>query len=402
MMATLLKHRWILSIAVAASLGACSRDARLAPGDSPPSAPSSAPPAGPQYVGVVPPGSDVEDVIDDNDLIAQGWLPDSRTLLFQAPTGFDSGDFEAAGLNEETQTVKDENDIISFYEWDEVSDDFSGQPALACLDLLTVHATVTGTHSRVAVLDTGVDPNHPQLVNRVVLVNDPVLGTATLFGADPLGDAYAHGTHVTGVILNVAPGATVYPFKVLNEYGTGNVFDLVAGIDAAMDVNVDVINLSLSVSATSTVVEKAILRAWNAGVLIVAAAGNNRPGGTPVFPANHPAVIGVAATDGESCTDVASYSAWHATDVAFAAPGYVLGAHPLTKVGNHPISYSERGGTSTACAVVTGCLLLGMDAAPLFPPGFDPLVSLQNTAVPVAPAGSVLYGRVSPVDAFDF
>jgi hypothetical protein len=400
MKATLRKHRWITSLAAAVLLGACSRDARLGSEGSDPVGPSAAPP-GAQYVGVVPDGSDVNDVIDDNNLVPQGWLPDSRTLLFQAPLGFDSGDFDASGINAPTQTVHDENDAISFFEWDEESDDFSGQPSLECLDLATVHAAYVGTHARVAVLDTGVDPTHPRLVNNVQLINDPVLGLATLAGADPEGDAYAHGTHVVGVILNVAPGAWVFPFKVLNEHGTGTVFDLVAGIDAAVQQGVDIINMSLSVSATSMVVEKAIVRASNAGVTLVAAAGNNRPGGTPVFPANHPAVIGVAATEGESCLDLTSYSAWHATDVAFAAPGYVWGAHPQVQSGKCRVSNPERGGTSTACAVVTGCVALLHDAAIFHPIGVDPLDDLEATALPVSPAGSVLYGRVSPVDAFD-
>ena len=396
MKATLLKHRWIISIAAAALLGACSRDARVTSGDSVPAGPSAAPPGGAQFVGVVPDGTDVQDVIDDNNLIAEGWLPDSGTLLFQAPLGFDPTDFETSGPNASTQSVKDENDIISFYEWDEGPPDYSQQPDLLCLDLATVHAAATGTHTRVAILDTGVDPQHQHLLNRVVLINDPVLGTATIAGADPQGDAYAHGTHVAGVILHVAPAATVYPFKVLNEYGTGTVFDLVAGIDAAVAAGVHVINMSLSVSATSQVVAKAIVRADDAGVIMLAAAGNT--GGAPVFPAIHPAVIGVAATDGASCTTLEPYSAYHATDIAFAAPGAVHGAYPPVPEGKDEASNPERGGTSTACAVATGSVLLMLDDGMFFPPGFAPLQELENTAVPVT-GGSVLYGRVSPKDA---
>ncbi|MBM0224832.1 S8 family serine peptidase [Micromonospora sp. ATA51] len=160
---------------------------------------------------------------------------------------------------------------------------------------------VRGAGVTVAVIDTGIDYQHPSLgggygpghkvVGGYDFVNDD---------ADPVDDHY-HGTHVAGIIAGtgaggamavtgVAPDATLTAYKVLNAGGSGDTEDIVAGIEAAVDptnpYRADVINMSLGgVGDGTDAVGLAATRAAQAGVVVVAAAGNFGPGertiGTP-------------------------------------------------------------------------------------------------------------------------
>lgn len=194
-----------------------------------------------------------------------------------------------------------------------------------------------GSGVRVAVLDTGMfstTPNsggnwHPDLddgINsnlEILIRSDFVTGdldTDTSPGEDsnpanPGGDGVTttsfHGTHVAGTIaaldntaggVGVAPYATVQPVRVLGRDGTGSTADIVRAIDYLVNVTPsaqrpDVINLSLGSSGYSNALEQSINRAVAAGIVVVAAAGNE---GTSqkFYPAAFDAVIGVGAVDG--------------------------------------------------------------------------------------------------------
>jgi serine protease len=164
--------------------------------------------------------------------------------------------------------------------------------------LAMVHAeeawpTSTGVGAVVAVIDTGVQRDHPDLGGRLV-------GGFDYVGNDPEGsdtdpnpeDGNGHGTHVTGIIAanrdnsegiaGVAPGARVMPIRVLDDNGEGFADDTIKGIDYAIDHGAHVINLSLGdfVPLQSTVFpdrayEEALERALDAGIVVVLAAGNN-------------------------------------------------------------------------------------------------------------------------------
>ena len=155
-------------------------------------------------------------------------------------------------------------------------------------------STSTGVGAVVAVIDTGVQRDHPDLDNRLLTGFDFV-------GDDPIepgdedtdpNDGNGHGTHVTGIvaanrdndegIAGVAPGARVLPLRVLDDDGSGYADDTIKAIDRAIDEHVHVINLSLGdfLPLQSTLFNdpdyKAVLeRAVGAGIVVVIAAGNN-------------------------------------------------------------------------------------------------------------------------------
>jgi serine protease len=193
----------------------------------------------------------------------------------------------------------------------------------------------------VAVLDSGVayedyvDPRTGQSFRKAPDWGD----TKFLPGYDfvngdthPNDDEY-HGTHVASTIAEatnnamgvagLAFGCAIMPVKVLDENGEGTFFDVAEGIDYAVEYEeggkkpVKVINLSLGSEGTSQTVRSAIERAWAAGVLAVAAAGNSGKG-LVEFPANLASVLAVGALDARK--ERASYSNTGA-DLDFVAAG---------------------------------------------------------------------------------
>ena len=159
----------------------------------------------------------------------------------------------------------------------------------------------TGEKITVGVIDSGIDLNHKDLV-----ANTRADGYN--FGDDVSipQDVIGHGTFVAGLIAakmgngtggaGLAPMAMILPLKISQGGAvTFTSVDLAKAIDYAVQKKVDVINLSLSVDGETQTVGRAIQRALDAGIIVVAAAGNS--GGTVEFPGNYPGVISVAATD---------------------------------------------------------------------------------------------------------
>ncbi|HVS29745.1 MAG TPA: S8 family serine peptidase [Solirubrobacteraceae bacterium] len=147
------------------------------------------------------------------------------------------------------------------------------------------HQTTTGAGAVVAVVDTGVSANHPDLTGNVLPGHDFVNNQD---GVAP--DGNGHGTHVAGIIAaltgngigveSVAPGAKILPVKVLGDDGTGDSATVAQGIDWAAAHGADVINLSLGGGGllspfSRTEMDDAIDRAVSHGVIVVGAAGND-------------------------------------------------------------------------------------------------------------------------------
>ena len=159
------------------------------------------------------------------------------------------------------------------------------QWGLDMIEADAAHVTSTGSGAVVAVIDTGVDFSHEDLADRLVAGYDFVSGDSTP------EDQNGHGTHVTGIVAadagngkgieGVAPTAKVMPIRVLDENGDGTTDDVTKGIDYAVAHHADVINLSLGGNVVSVVAgddpkfTAAIERAIGAGVVVVAAAGND-------------------------------------------------------------------------------------------------------------------------------
>ena len=200
---------------------------------------------------------------------------------------------------------------------------FDKQWALAKLRANAAWKVAKGSDVTLAIIDTGVDLDHPELVGRIVEGHDFVNNDAE---AD---DDYGHGTQVAGVaaaatnndsgIAGLAGEAKIMPVKVLDDRGRGMSSNLTCALYWAVDKGADILNISIISFGPSLGMQNAINYATEEGVLVFAAAGNLFEDGNPVtYPAAHEGVIAVAATDRDDG------HAWFSSAGSFvdiAAPG---------------------------------------------------------------------------------
>lgn len=254
-----------------------------------------------------------------------------------------------------------------------------------------------GSGIRVAVCDTGIDYNHPELSGAYRGGYDFVNNDA-----DPMDDQY-HGTHVAGTIaaarngtgvVGVAPEVDLYGCKVLSSTGSGSWSYIIGALDWCVANQIQVANFSLgSSSDPGTTVRDAFARAADAGIVLVASAGNSGTADTTQnnvgYPARFPNVIAVAST---TSSDARSGFSSTGPDVDIAAPGSsVYSTYP----GN---SYATLSGTSMAAPHVAGsaALILAAGITDSNNNGVlhdEVLAVMQSTSIDLGTAGpDVVYG----------
>jgi subtilisin len=260
-------------------------------------------------------------------------------------------------------------------------------------------STVRGTGVTVAVVDTGIDYTHPDLVGKVVGGYSFVRYTKNYM------DDNGHGTHVAGTIaavdndigvVGVAPGASLLAVKVLDRSGSGYTSNVISGIQWSVANGAQVISMSLGSSSDSQALHDAVDAAYAEGVVVVAAAGNDY-GGAVSYPAAYDSVIAVSAVD--SSNNIASFSNV-GPQVDLAAPG-------VSVYSTYKGSYAYASGTSMACPHVSGVAALLLATAPggydLDNDGkWDPaevMNKLMNTAIDLGATGQDDYYGYGQVDA---
>ncbi len=271
-----------------------------------------------------------------------------------------------------------------------------------------------GEGIRVAIIDTGIDYFHPDLADNYVLGYDFANNDW-----DPLDD-HGHGTHVAGTIaalddgpnygganttgvsvVGVGPQVSLYIGKALDRNGTGRTSDLVAALDAAARYGIDVVNMSLGSLFSSATLKSACAAANSAGVLLVAAAGNE---GAPWLdvPARYSSVVSVGATN--VLDQHAGFSNTSA-NLELSAPGVdVLSTMPTYPVAlnqwpyGYQQDYDYLSGTSMACPHVVGAAALVMAAHPDWS-NLQVRQRLAATAVDLGAAGRDRYFGYGLVDA---
>ncbi|PSQ04776.1 serine protease [Halobacteriales archaeon QS_4_69_31] len=205
----------------------------------------------------------------------------------------------------------------------------------------------------IAIIDTGIDDDHPDLQANVgsgkAYVN--CRGSNCNY---PWSDDDNHGTHCAGTadavdnskgVIGVSTAATLHAVKVLDNSGSGSFSDVAAGIEYTADQGWDVGSMSLGASSGSQTVKDACQYAYDKGVLLVAAAGNDGPCSDCVgYPAAYSTVIAVSSTDSD---DTLSSFSSTGSEVELAAPG---GDVYSTVIGG----YDTYSGTSMACPHVSG------------------------------------------------
>jgi thermitase len=232
------------------------------------------------------------------------------------------------------------------------------------IDALDAWDVVTGSQQIViAVIDSGINADHPEFVGRLVPGYDFMDKDA-----QP-EDASGHGTHVAGIIAaaldngqgvaGVCPNCRLMPIKVLDKYNMGSWSLLAQGILFAADHGARVINISVGAVIPSQTVESAISYAIESGAVIVAAAGNN-DSNDPFYPAAYDGVVAVGAT-------TRSGKLWAKSDygsyIDLVAPGDVIYS-TFNNLHNIYHGYTYMSGTSMAAPFVSGVAGLLLSVAP--------------------------------------
>lgn len=259
--------------------------------------------------------------------------------------------------------------VLGDDDWDFAA--FENQPSFLVLGGRSGGATGAGVV--VAVVDTGVLATHEALAGRLAaaqhdFLDDDACPDESLNGLDDDGDgtvdeAKGHGTFVAGLVAALAPDATILPLRVLDDEGRGTTFGLADAIYWAVDAGADVINLSVATDEPSEIVADAIRYAFDRGVVVVAAAGNEGEEGERIsFPASLPEVLGVTSVDlGDRKAGFASYH----PDVSLSAPGVRIRG-PFSGSGDR--TYAEWSGTSFSAPMVAAAAALVLEKHPAYSP----------------------------------
>jgi type VII secretion-associated serine protease mycosin len=228
----------------------------------------------------------------------------------------------------------------------------TGQWHLPFLDVSKVHSLSQGEGIVVAVVDTGIDNDHPDLAGNVLPGFDVVAGGS----GNGWGDKDGHGTGMAGLIaahghgsgnadgaLGIAPKAKILPVRIDTGSGVGAGDAMAIAVDQAVQRGAKIISISVSTTANSAY--DAIQRAIKAGVIVVAAAGNRPAQAFIGDPAAYPGVVAVGAVGKDGA--VADVSV-RGRALSLAAPGVDVVSTSLDG------KYRIGSGTSDAAALVAG------------------------------------------------
>ena len=217
-----------------------------------------------------------------------------------------------------------------------------------------------GKEVKVAIIDTGIDKNHPDLKGNIkggynfVEEDDP----------DDILDDNGHGTHIAGVIaalandtgiIGTAPEASLYGVKCLDSQGIGEDYNIIKGINWCVENKMDIVNMSFGDVETSKAEKDAIDNAIEHGIVLVAACGNSGIGKDTIdYPAKYSNIISVGATNVNDKR--ASFSS--------TGPRLDVMAPGVDILSTTPGSYFAYSGTSMSCPHVVGEIALMMSYNP--------------------------------------
>lgn len=333
-------------------------------------------------------------------------------------------------FTDEQTEIKLYPDILYQLETDETEDenDETGESTQPETQLLQWHREYlqldnvweisTGKDVKVAVIDSGIDTDHPDLINNIILAYTTVpdsiyeewrLPRENIGPEDHLG----HGTHVAGIIgansedksvMGVAPDCSIISIKALEKYGRsgyGYTSWIANAILKAAEQKADIINMSVGGGKVEDeFLLQAIELAVESGSIVVCAAGNHTGMGSRegiYYPARYDNTLAVTAAkqteDGAEFDD--SYSRY-GTEADFIAPGTAI-------YSTIPDGYGNKNGTSMACPVVSGTAALVISVLEETEDA-DIVDILKNTALDMGEEGVDIYhgyGMIQPLAAVE-
>jgi subtilisin family serine protease len=263
------------------------------------------------------------------------------------------------------------------------------QYAVTKLRLPEAHKLADGANVTVAVIDSGIDVRHPELVNSI----------ADSF--DALGSKegpHVHGTAVAGAIVSharlmgSAPAARILAIRAFGKVSSGagsTSFVILKGMDYAATHGAQIVNMSFA-GPKDALIERGIAALAAKGIVMVAAAGNAGPKSPPLYPAANTNVIAVSATDAEDKLFTASNRGSY---IAVAAPGVdVFLPAPDEK-------YQITSGTSFSSAYISGLAALVLERNPALKPGELRAILMKTARDLGSPGRDDLFGA-GEADAF--
>jgi subtilisin family serine protease len=338
-------------------------------------------------------GGDVLQVVGPDDKTQLDGIGGVQHVVRNAYIGLDAPEFEELHADE-----FDEPPMWQ-YQWDK-----------QVTDVAAAHDVATGDGSTVAILDTGIDPDHPDLVANLNHADSQLFSSGNPIDDNPW-DSNGHGTHVAGIaaasgdvgVLGTAPDAELVSLKVFwyedpsghpdedEPFMTTTTADILAAIDAAAALGADAANMSLGTPPLppqfnqygfKVAYERVIQHANTQGTVVVASAGNSaanlQQGGYFTTPNSTAGALSVSATGPND--KLAFYSNYGTNEIDLGAPGggyetlektlnedptAVEWPFPLNLVfSTYPGGYAWLAGTSMAAPQVTGAVALIRDLAP--------------------------------------
>ncbi len=282
-------------------------------------------------------GYPISEVNDKYASVTLGAYPEADLYLITVPSGWTEVEFqdslradsdvEEAEVNYYQETPEAIRQMVISATGGTVTE-YADQQAALRVGVDAAHTRATGLGVTVAILDTGLDVNHPVFAERVsperfnfLDYNDDVTDTAD--GIDEDGDGmidegHGHGTMVAGIVHLVAPDATILPIRVLDDEGHGDSYHISKGIRYAQFHGAQILNMSFGVPRHISMIAHELDVVTAAGMVVVAGAGNEDRSSPTYFPADYSKAIMVTALDS---ADVKASFADYNSKVFVSAPG---------------------------------------------------------------------------------
>jgi subtilisin family serine protease len=240
---------------------------------------------------------------------------------------------------------------------------------ITAFNLPEVWKITKGSGVTVAIIDSGIDLEHPDLVSSIIAGKNFVEPDMPPF------DSLEHGTHAAGIlaandnnfgVVGVAPDCKIMPIKILNSYGQGKMEHVAEGIKFAADNGADIINMSIGCRNPVPIVLDAINYANSKNVVCFVAAGNAGSTNQLLYPAAYSECISIGAVDENSMR--ASFSCT-GPNLDFVAPGVrIFSTVPKS-------SYAYLSGTSMACPFALGVAALVLSERRIHDPALKLTIS---------------------------